>query len=47
MKKLIALAVGLALGSFALTGCADRGEPFEGKSHTPDSQLPEIKLDGQ
>lgn len=28
MKKLIALAVCLALGSFALTGCSDSGEPF-------------------
>ena len=47
MKKLIALAVCLVLGSFALAGCSDSGEPFEERSYTPDAQISEINLDVQ
>ena len=47
MKKLIALAVCLLLGSFALAGCSDSGEPFEERSYTPDAQITEINLDVQ
>lgn len=45
MKKVILLALCLALGSLALAGCARDGEPFEAKSYTPDTPVNEIRLD--
>ena len=47
MKKSIALAVCLVLGSFALAGCSDSGEPFEERSYTSDAPISEIILDVQ
>ena len=47
MKKIISFALCLMLGSFALTGCSDSGEPFEQKSYTPDTQVREINLDAE
>lgn len=45
MKKIISLVLCVALGSFVLSGCSDKGEPFEKKSYTPDTQIKEINLD--
>ena len=47
MKKIISFALCLMLGSFALTGCSDSGEPFEQKSYTPDTPVSEINLDAE
>ncbi|HIT01763.1 MAG TPA: DUF4097 family beta strand repeat protein [Candidatus Enterenecus merdae] len=47
MKKIISLALCLALGCFVLAGCSNSGEPFEEKSYTPDTQIHEINLDVQ
>lgn len=32
MKKIMLLVLCAALGSFALSGCSDKGEPFEKKT---------------
>ena len=45
MKKLIALAVCLVLGTSALAGCSDSCEPFEVRSHTADAPISAINLD--
>lgn len=45
MKKIISLVLCLALGSFALAGCAGGGEPLEEKSYTPDAQVSGIDLE--
>ena len=45
MKKIISLVLCVTLGSFVLSGCSDKGEPFEKKSYTPDTQIKEINLD--
>lgn len=45
MKKIILLALCLALGIFVLAGCSDNSEPFKKKSYTPDTQTNEIILD--
>ena len=45
MKKIISLALCLALGCFVLAGCSSESEPFEEKSYTPDTQIREIQLD--
>lgn len=45
MKKIISLVLCVALGSFVLSGCSDKGEPFEKKSYTPDTQIKEVNLD--
>ena len=45
MKKIISLALCIVLGSFVLTGCSDKSEPFKTTSYTPDIQIKEINLD--
>ncbi|MBS5725208.1 MAG: hypothetical protein KHW59_05420 [Clostridiales bacterium] len=45
MKKIILLALCLALGGFVLAGCSTSSEPFEEKSYTSDTQINEINLD--
>lgn len=45
MKKIISLALCLALGSFVLAGCSNSSEPFTEKSYTPDTQIRAIHLD--
>lgn len=45
MKKIISLALCLALGGFVLAGCSTSSEPFEEKSYTSDTQINEINLD--
>ncbi len=45
MKKIIFLALCLAMISFALAGCSGQSEPFEEKSYAPGTQVNEINLD--
>ncbi len=46
MKKIISLALCLALGSFVLAGCSDSNDPFAQKEYTADvSQIEEISID--
>ncbi len=45
MKKIIALALCLALGCFALAGCSGGGEPFEEKRYTPDGPVGSVDID--
>lgn len=45
MKKIILLALCLILGSFILSGCSDKSEPFEEKNYMSETQINEINLD--
>ena len=45
MKKILSLVLCVALGSFALAGCASSSEPWEEKSYTPDTEVSEINLE--
>lgn len=45
MKKISLLVLCAALGSFVLSGCLDKGEPFEKKSYTPDALIKEVNID--
>lgn len=46
IKKIISLALCLALGSFVLAGCSDNNDPFAQKEYTADvTQIEEISID--
>ena len=45
MKKILSLVLCVALGSFALAGCASSSEPWEEKSYTPDTEVSEVNLE--
>lgn len=44
-EKIMLLVLCAALGSFALSGCSDKGKPFEKKSYTPDTLIKEVNID--
>lgn len=47
MRKIIALALCVAMSSAVLSGCTNNSEPFQEKSYTTDTKINEIDLDVQ
>lgn len=45
MKKIISIVLCAILGGLVLAGCSSRGEAFEVKSYTADTQVREVRLD--